>query len=127
MSIYETHRWILSRETGKLINGDGDEGSLKSAKLKKDIELIDTKIQKIREQYVLKEVMDTVLAARAKALSIFLQTAAIKNVVHYVGRTLEQLQAIRFEESQQAMAAYCGVSSEAVAEIVKAADEDVEV
>lgn len=110
MSFYEVHRWILSRETGKLL---GDGGSLKTRKLEKDIELMDTKIQKIRGTYILKEVMDSVLSARAKALAIYLQTGAIKNAIHYLGRTLEQIQAIRFEESQQAMSVYCGVSAPA--------------
>jgi len=103
MSIYQVHKWLLARAESK-----GDSSSLKDRKTEKEIERLEAQISKINEKTVDKDFMDQVLAIRAKSLSSFLETAAVKNSIHYVGKTLQEVQNLRFREAQESMETYLG-------------------
>lgn len=100
MSINQVHRWLLQRETGS--------GSLKDRKLEKEIEWKDAQIQKMRGEMVEKTLMETILASRASTLRLHLERSAVKNTVHYLGKTLPEMQTLRFGEVQEMMDAYIG-------------------
>jgi hypothetical protein len=109
ISIYQIYRWKTEQEIEKASAPTEDKKkSLKDRKTEKEIERLEAQISKIRDQFISKDIHDQVLSSRAKALSIYLETAAIKNAIHYMGKTLEQVQAIRFQESKEAMEAYVG-------------------
>lgn len=102
----EVHEWLINRLE---IKQSGKKNlSLKDQKLEKEIQLKDAQINKIRETQIEKSVMDSILAARAKSLSIYLETSAVKNSVHYVGKTLTEIQNLRHREAVEAMEVYVG-------------------
>lgn len=100
------HKWLL--EKVEIKQEKKKEPSLKDQKLQKEIQLKDAQINKIREQFIEKSVHDAILASRAKSLSIYLKNTAVKNSVHYVGKSLTQIQNLRHREVEEAMEAYVG-------------------
>jgi len=107
-SLYQVHNWLISREVEKLVPSDGE--SLKDQKTKKEIERLTAQVNKINERYIDIDVHNSILAARAKSLAIFFTTGAIKNAVHYAGKTLQEIQTIRFQEAKEAMDVYLGTN-----------------
>lgn len=105
-SVYRVYGWLLSREMEKV--APSGEESLKDQKLKKEIERLTAQVNKINERFIDIDVHETILSARAKSLSAFLMTSAVKNAVHYMGKTLQEVQTIRAAEAKEAMDAYVG-------------------
>ena len=105
MSIYQVHNWLIGRQKKDLTKKQPD---LKDQKILQEIERLKIQNAKFNDEYVEKSLFDQILAARARSLTIYLERSAAKNTVHYVGKTLEEMQTIRFQEVEEMMRAYVG-------------------
>lgn len=105
MSVYQVHNWLINRQKKEFTKKQPD---LKDQKLQHEIEKLKIQNAKFNDEYIEKSLFDQILAARARSLTIYLERSAAKNTVHYVGKTLEEMQAIRFREVEDMMRAYVG-------------------
>ena len=105
-SILDVHKWNLNNIKIKFQGSD-----LSIQKAKKDIELKEAHIQKIRGNFIEKQLMETILASRAGNLRRFLMKTFIEQCIHIVGKSLDETRTVMFDLIQQAMKAYIGDSN----------------
>ena len=105
-SIFDVHKWRVSKKEEKYLKGKGK--SIQEQKIETDIEYKLAQIDKIRGNTIDKDIHEQILSSRAKSLSTYLETNAVKNAIHYVGKSLEQIQALRYQESIECLEAYLG-------------------
>lgn len=105
MSAYQVHNWLLSRQKKEITKKEPD---LKDQKTLQEIERLKIQNAKFNDEYIEKSLYDQILSARARSLTIYLERSAVRNTVYYVGKTLEEMQTIRFQEVQEMMKAYVG-------------------
>lgn len=105
-SIPVVSKWLVQRIETKLAGKPG--GSLKDDKTREEIERLRLANQKFKEEYIERSLMERIMTSRAASLNAFLTKSAIANTINYIGKNLEEIQAIRFAEAQAAMKAYVG-------------------
>lgn len=91
-SLKAVHTWLLERELKK-VSGEGgeDEYTLKEAKLKKEIEMLTAKIDKVNEKLIDRDLSNDMLASRAQTTSDFWKSAIQKNVPYMAHQDEETL------------------------------------
>lgn len=57
---------------------------------------------------MLREEHEAIVSARAKSVAVFYQKAAMRNSIHYVGKSLPEIQTLRLKEAEDASKAYLG-------------------
>lgn len=103
-SLYEVYKYRVERNKGK---------TLKDAKTQAEINLLESKLEKANDLYMLRADHDNMMASWASSFRKFWDQAVRKNVHHFAMKEIDQLNVMFYEFGRQLMEVWAGAFSEA--------------